>query len=49
MRVDNKRNKRKRNLAVGDVVLVTDKETYRYDWPIGKVTEAIVSDVRQQR
>jgi hypothetical protein len=37
-------NKRERNLAIGDLVLIKDKESHRNNWPTGKVTEPIVSE-----
>ena len=37
-------NKRKRNLATGDIVIIRDKEAHCNDWQIGKVVEAIASD-----
>ena len=37
-------NKRERNLAIGDFVLIKDKESHRNNWPTGKVTEPIVSE-----
>ena len=37
-------NKRKCNLATGDIVIIRDKEAHRNNRQIGKVVEAIASD-----
>ena len=37
-------NERQRNLTVGDVVTVREKDAHRNDWPMGRILEAIKSD-----
>ncbi|RLF66451.1 MAG: hypothetical protein DRN30_02085 [Thermoplasmata archaeon] len=40
----NKWNKVKRNVAVGDIVILKDEETYRGDWRIARVQSTITDD-----
>ena len=49
LQVRTKWNERVRNLAKGDVVLVKDKDLYRNDWSLGRVTESIESEDRKVR
>lgn len=49
MQTRTKWEKPKRNLRTEDVVLVKEEGAYRNEWPIGRVSEAIVSDDRQVR
>lgn len=49
MQTRTKWEKPKRNLRTEDVVLIKEEGAYRNEWPIGRVSEAIVSDDRQVR
>ena len=40
---------RRRNLAVGDVVIVKDDDVFRNEWPMGKVVEALKSEDEKVR
>lgn len=49
LQVRPKWSENQRNLAVGDVVIVKDKEVFRNEWPLGRVIEAIESDDKKVR
>lgn len=37
-------NRERRNLTVGDIVMVKDDQAQRNNWPLGKVVKASKSD-----